>query len=49
MTLDLLDLLLVSAFCFDKTVPWWLWVLGVVASIGGGMRMEKITKALGRA
>ena len=46
MTIDLLDLLLIARFCFDKPVPAWLWIWGVIATAGASVRMEKITKAL---
>lgn len=34
MTLDLLDLLILAHFCFNKPVPTWLWVLGVFSTFG---------------
>lgn len=44
--IDLLDILLVAHFIFNKDVPPFMWVLGVIATIGGNLRMRKITKAL---
>lgn len=41
MTLDLLDLLLIAHFCFDKQVPWWLWILGVLASLSAQSNKTK--------
>lgn len=46
MSLDLLDLLLIVSFCFDRPVPWWLWVLGVLATTGAQIRINKITDAI---
>lgn len=44
MTLDLLDLLLVAQFCFNRDVPEWLWVLGVVANISAYLSKERLVK-----
>lgn len=44
MTLDLLDILLVLNVCFDKPVPWWLWCLGVLATISNNLHMAKMRK-----
>lgn len=48
MTLDLLDLLLISHFCFSAPVPWWLWVFGILASIGGQVVINKLVAGLTR-
>ncbi len=42
MTLDLLDILLVIHFCFEKQVPWWLWILGALASMGNQYNLAKL-------
>lgn len=46
MSLDLLDLLLIAEFGFKADFPWWMWVIGVLSSLGGSYRIERITKAL---
>jgi hypothetical protein len=44
--IDLLDLLLIANFCFDKPVPWWLWCLGVLATLGGNWQRQEKLEAL---
>lgn len=44
MTLDLLDLLLVSHFCFNAQVPVWMWVMGIFACIVSNLRLYKMDK-----
>lgn len=46
MTLDLLDMLLVSSFVFEKHVPWWMWILGVLSTFGASKRMDQFIAAL---
>lgn len=47
MTLDLLDLLIV-ANCFPGVVvPWWVWALGILSSVGGNITMHQLKKKFG--
>lgn len=42
MTIDLLELLFVSHFCFAAPVPWWLWGIGLLSSINAGVQINKL-------
>lgn len=44
MTLDLLDLLFVSHFCFNATVPVWLWIAGALMSITSNIHLSRMYK-----
>lgn len=46
MTLDLLDILFVTHFCFGKPVSWWMWIWGVFASIFSQCEIEKLLKGV---
>lgn len=46
MTLDLLDLLLIAKFCFDKPVPWWLWGLGAMATLASNQTLRFFNKKI---
>lgn len=45
MTLDILDLLIVSHFCFNAQVPLWLWIVGVLMSISSQVSINELKKA----
>lgn len=49
MTLDLLDMLLVAHFGFHAEFPTWLWVLGVLSTIGTSFSLNRIVKAIERS
>lgn len=46
MSLDLLDILLVTHFGFDVSYPWWMWVIGVLVSAGANLRAQSIDNSL---
>lgn len=46
MTLNLLDLLLVVSFGFDKHFPTWMWILAFVDSFSRGLNIQAVIKAI---
>lgn len=48
MRLTLIDVLLVAAFGFDASFPWWIWGLGIIDAISVSITLDRVVKALER-